>query len=142
MTGDLGKFKELDQGITGKVRFGDGSSVEIMGTGSILFQCKTSSDQWILCEVYYIPKLKSNLMSLGQLTEVGHMVVMDEDYLEVVEKVTTKLVMRVRRTANRLYKIELKLAEPVCLMGSIEEPAWLWHARLGHVNFRAMKLLV
>ena len=24
MTGDLGKFKELDQGITGKVRFGDG----------------------------------------------------------------------------------------------------------------------
>ena len=41
-----------------------------------------------------------------------------------------------------MYKIHLKLAEPVCLMGSLEEPAWLWHARLGHVNFRAMRLLV
>lgn len=23
----------------------------------------------------------------------------------------------------------------------MDEPAWLWHARLGHVNFQAMKLL-
>jgi hypothetical protein len=41
-----------------------------------------------------------------------------------------------------MYKIDLKMYEPVCLMGSLEEPAWLWHARLGHVNFRAIKLLV
>jgi hypothetical protein len=51
-------------------------------------------------------------------------------------------MMKVDRSANRLYKIELKLAKPVCLMGSLDDPAWMWHARLGHVNFRAMKLLV
>lgn len=26
-------------------------------------------------------------------------------------------------------------------MGSIEEPAWLWHGRRGHVNFRALKMV-
>jgi hypothetical protein len=37
MTGDLSKFKEIDHGVVGKVRFGDGSAVEIMGKGSVLF---------------------------------------------------------------------------------------------------------
>lgn len=40
MTGDPGKFEELDGGVTGKVRFGDGSSVQIEEKGSILFRCK------------------------------------------------------------------------------------------------------
>ena len=141
MTGDPAKFKELNRNITGKVRFGDGSAVEIMGKGSVLFQCKDKS-QWLLHEVYYIPRLKSNLVSLGQLIEVGHSVSLDDDFLEVVDKVSGKLVIRVERLVNRLYKIELKLADPVCLMGSIGEPAWLWHARLGHVNFKALKMLV
>ena len=140
MTGDPGKFKDLNRDITGKVRFGDGSAVEIMGKGTVLFQCKDSS-QWLLHEVYYIPKLKSNLVSLGQLTEVGHRVVLDDDFL-VVDKMSGKLVMKVTRSVNKLYKIELCLVDPVCLMGSLEETAWLWHARLGHVNFNAMKLLV
>jgi len=141
MTGDPAKFKELNRNITGKVRFGVGSAVEIMGKGSVLFQCKDKG-QWLLHEVYYIPKLKSNLVSLGQLTEVGHRILLDNDFLEVVDKVSGKLVMRIDRSVNRLYKIELKLADPVCLMGRIEEPAWLWHARLGHVNFKSLRLLV
>jgi len=37
MTGDLEKFKTLDDEITGKVKFGDGSMVEIKGKGTILF---------------------------------------------------------------------------------------------------------
>jgi hypothetical protein len=37
MTGDLKKFKEIDTTFSGKVRFGDGSSVDIQGIGSIVF---------------------------------------------------------------------------------------------------------
>jgi transposase InsO family protein len=141
MTGDVEKFSEIDLNISGKVRFGDGSAVEIVGKGSVLFLCKNGIDQWLLHDVFYIPKLKSNLISLGQLTETGHKIGMDDDWLEVVDKLSGKLIMKVLRTKNRLYKIEMQPARPVCLMGSIEEPAWLWHARLGHVNFRSMKVL-
>jgi hypothetical protein len=42
--------------ITGKVRFEDGSTIEIKGKGTIPFQCK-SGDQWALTEVFFIPKL-------------------------------------------------------------------------------------
>jgi hypothetical protein len=95
MTGDARKFEEIDHGVVGRVRFGDGSAVEIMGKGSVFFQCKTSNDQWLLHDVYYIPKLKSNLVSLGQLTEIGYKVTLDDDWLEVVDKVSGKLLMKV-----------------------------------------------
>ena len=49
--------------------------------------------------------------------------------------------MRVGRTQNRLYKVELKIAVHVCFLSSVTEQAWLWHGRLGHVNFNSMKLL-
>jgi len=128
----------LDEGVTGKVRFGDGSSVEIKGKGSILFRCKTG-DQWVLLGVYYIPKLRSNLISLGQLTENGHQIVMDDDDLEVQDKISGKLIMKVRRSLNRLYRIGLNPTEPVCFLTSVSEEAWLWHGRLGHVNFQSLK---
>lgn len=35
MTGDRHKFRDLDETVTGKVRFGDGSAVEIQGKGQL-----------------------------------------------------------------------------------------------------------
>ena len=89
--------------------------------------------------VYYIPKLRSNLISLGQLTENGHRIVMDDDDLEVQDKISGKLIMKVRRSLNRLYRIGLNPTEPVCFLTSVSEEAWLWHGRLGHVNFQSLK---
>ena len=141
MTGEHHKFRSIDNSVSGKVRFGDGSAVEIHGRGSILFQ-GPSGDQWLLNDVYFIPKLKSNLVSLGQLTEIGHRVVMDDDLIEVIEKSTMRMIMRVQRTGNRLYKIELKTIEPMSLLANVDDESWLWHGRLGHVNFQSIRMLV
>ncbi|CAD6266153.1 unnamed protein product [Miscanthus lutarioriparius] len=140
MTGDRAKFRDIDSIVSGKVTFGDGSTVDIQGRGSILFQ-GVSGDQWVLYDVYYIPKLKSNLVSLGQLTEIGHRVLMDDDLIEVIEKNPERVLMRVQRTVNRLYKIELKPIEPVCFLTHVSDQSWLWHGRLGHVNFQSLRLL-
>ena len=52
-----------------------------------------------------------------------------------------RLLMRVQRSPNRLYKIELEEVKSVCLVAEISEPSWLWHSRLGHVNFHSLKLM-
>jgi len=140
MTGDKQKFRDMDSTVGGKVTFGDGSTIEIQSRGSILFQ-GVLGDQWILNDVYYIPKLKSSLVSLGQLTEVGYRIVMDDDLIEVAEKNPERIIIRVQRSVNRLYKIELKPIEPICLLANVGDLSWLWHGRLGHVNFQSMKLL-
>jgi hypothetical protein len=67
---------------------------------------------------------------------------MDEDLIEVSEKNPERVIMRVQRTANRLYKIELKLVHPVCMLANVWDVSWLWHGRLGHVNFQSLKMLV
>ena len=52
-----------------------------------------------------------------------------------------RLIVSTPCTGNRLYKLQIKPATPVCLMLSITDTAWLWHARYGHLNFRALREL-
>lgn len=139
MTGQRGKFKELDERVTGKVKFGDGSTVNIEGKGSVAFQCKNGEEK-LLKEVYYIPNLCNNIISLGQLSEAGNKVIIEGEFLWVYEN-GGKLLMKVKKTENRLYKINLEESKSSCLLTKVEENTWLWHNRLGHVNFRALELM-
>lgn len=139
MTGQRGKFKELDESVTGKVKFGDGSTVNIEGKGSVAFQCK-NGDERILQEVYFIPNLCNNIISLGQLSEAGNRVILEGDFLWVYES-DGRLLMKVKKSENRLYKISLEESKSSCLLTKMEENTWLWHARLGHVNFQALELM-
>jgi hypothetical protein len=66
---------------------------------------------------------------------------MDGNELVVYVKNPWQLLMNIKRMQNRLYRIDLQLASPVCLLARLDEPAWLWHARLGHVNFQVLKKL-
>nr|GFA00990.1 zinc finger, CCHC-type [Tanacetum cinerariifolium] len=77
-------FKELDEKVSGKVKFRDGSYIEIKGKGSILLECDDEK-QRILSQVDYIPSLKSNLLSLGQFTEIGCKVAMEDDKLQLYD---------------------------------------------------------
>ncbi|GKE77207.1 hypothetical protein Tco_1543327 [Tanacetum coccineum] len=52
MTGTKSHFKDIDESTTGRVRFGDGSYVEIKGRGSILLGCR-NHEQKIVSDVYY-----------------------------------------------------------------------------------------
>ena len=70
MTGAKSAFSELDSGIRGMVKFGDGSVVEIEGHDTILFVDK-GGNHHKLTGVYFIPRLKANIVSLGQLDKVG-----------------------------------------------------------------------
>lgn len=95
MTGDRSKFKMLDAGVTGKVKFRDGSTVEIEGKGSVMFKSKTGKDI-LLRDVYFIPTLQNNIISLGQLSESGNRVIMNVNYLWVYGK-DGRLVMKVKK---------------------------------------------
>jgi hypothetical protein len=71
MTGMRAVFSEIDLRVHGTVRFGDGSVTNIEGRGTILIKCKTGGHK-ALTGVYYIPCLKANIVSLGQMEEAGY----------------------------------------------------------------------
>ena len=66
MTGDRDAFADLDEKVSGKVRFGDGSVVAIRGRGTVLFSVDGGAHR-AFTDVFFIPALKSSVISLGQL---------------------------------------------------------------------------
>jgi hypothetical protein len=71
MMGRRDAFTELDTGITGTVKLGDGSNVKICERGTILFKCRNGEHRTLI-EVYYLPRLQSNIVSIGQLDEANY----------------------------------------------------------------------
>ncbi|XP_074377775.1 uncharacterized protein LOC141719299 [Apium graveolens] len=139
MTGQLSKFREIDENVKGKVRFGDGSTVSIKGKGTILLKCKNGEER-LLKDVYYIPMLCNNIISLGQLAEKGNRVILSGVHLWIYDK-GGRLIMKVKKSVNHLYKIIIESSSSECLLSRSDKMAWLWHARLGHVNFNAMNMM-
>ena len=84
MTGTRSAFFELDSGIRGTVKFGDGFAVEINGCGSILFVNK-GGEHRKLADVYFILRLKANLVSLGQLDEADCFISIERGLLKICD---------------------------------------------------------
>nr|CAH66624.1 OSIGBa0115A19.5 [Oryza sativa] len=139
MTGVRSAFAELDTGVVGTVKFGDGSVIEIQGRGTVVFRCK-NGDHRSLDTVYYIPKLRKNIISVGRLDARGYdahiwggvCTLRDPDGL---------LLAKVKRDINYLYILKLHIANPVCMAASGGDTARRWHARFGHLNFQSLRRL-
>lgn len=66
--------------------------------------------------------------------------VLEGDLLRVYDT-SGKQLIRVKRGSNRMYKIQIQETSGMCFLTKMEGATWLWHARLGHVNFQAMQLM-
>lgn len=95
MIGNQSYFTRIDEKITGKVRFADDSRIDIKVKRSILFTTKDGKRK-ALDDLYFIPNLKSNIISLGQATESSCDVRMREDYLTLYDRECNLLVKSIR----------------------------------------------
>ncbi|KAM0853640.1 hypothetical protein ACQ4PT_050938 [Festuca glaucescens] len=139
MTGRREFFAELDSDVRGSVKFGDASAVEIKGVGSVIFAAKTGEHR-LLTGVYYIPALRNSIISLGQLDENGSRVLIESGVLRIWDR-HRRLLAKVTRGTNRLYVLDVQVAQPLCLAARREDEAWQWHERFGHLHFEALKRL-
>jgi hypothetical protein len=85
MIGSRDIFTELDSKISGTVKFSDGSINKIEERGSIILACKDGGHH-TLTEVYFIPRLKANIVSLGRLNETGCCINIDRGVLRIYDE--------------------------------------------------------
>ncbi|WVZ83579.1 hypothetical protein U9M48_030711 [Paspalum notatum var. saurae] len=121
MSGSRAAFTELDTDVCGTVRFSDNLVARIEGCRTVLFVCKNGEHQ-------------RNIVSVGQLDEAGHDILIKEGVMKVKD-LCGRLLAHVPRKANQLFVLSITIAQPVCLSVRAEEEAWKWHAHLGHLNF-------
>ncbi|KAI5407342.1 hypothetical protein KIW84_053554 [Lathyrus oleraceus] len=105
MCGHKHLFKEMRKIEDGNVSFGDASKVKVEGKGTIRYLQKDGLIGSIQ-DVYYVPNLKTNILSLGQLTEKCYSILMKERILHLKDKLG-HLIARVKMEKKRMYKLNL-----------------------------------
>jgi hypothetical protein len=73
-----------------------------------------SGDLRALTDVYFIPRLKTSIISLGQLNENGCATKIYGGFLTLYDRSGRELA-RVQRNARRLYVVKLEITAPTCL---------------------------
>jgi len=139
MCGDKDKFIELDEAISGNFTFADHSKVALKGKGMILIKLKDGS-HWFIGDVYYIPTVKSNILSLGQLLAKGYEIKMKDHTLTLID-IKGHMIAKVVMTKNRMFLLNIETDMPKCLNTYVKDETWLCHMRLGHVNFDSLKMM-
>ena len=72
--GDKEIFLNLDESYKDKVKFGNNTKISIMGKDEVTIWTKGDNFQ-IIHNVLFVPDLKTNLLSIGQLQENGYEIV-------------------------------------------------------------------
>ncbi|KAG7561531.1 Zinc finger CCHC-type superfamily [Arabidopsis thaliana x Arabidopsis arenosa] len=137
MTGDRSWFTNLDEKLMHTVRLGNDSRLRVQGHGSVKVILKGRSH--IIPDVYYVPELTTNLLSLGQLQERKLAILIKDGSCKVFHN-DWGLIIHTDMTANRMFVVLAETPEMSCLQTSNEEPN-LWHKRFGHLNQQSLENL-
>jgi hypothetical protein len=141
MSGCRAAFMKIDMVVLGIVHFGDDSVAWIEGHGTAMFVCKNGESR-SFDGVYFIPRLMTNIVSIGPLDEISYKIDIDTSMMKIRQP-SGVLLVKVKWEVNRLYLLHLKFTQPTCLAvrGRSDEVAWRWHERIRHVNMAALQKL-
>ena len=96
--------------------------------------------------VYYVPSLKCNILSIRQLINKGYNVFFKDNVCTIRDiPPTKKVIAEVQMTSNRMFPLKLRAdlkegrnVTAVTQEGfqeEVKDKEWLWHLRFGHLNF-------
>lgn len=138
MCGNKEWFFDLDENFREFVKLGDNSRVAVKGKGKLKLQVNELTH--VITEVYLIPDLENNLLSLGQLQHKGLILIFRDNLCKIFHK-TKGLIMTSRMETNRLYPIAATILSSTCLQATVEEETKLWHQMYGHLGIKGLKYL-
>ncbi|KAE8736454.1 PLAC8 family protein [Hibiscus syriacus] len=142
MTGDKQKLQNLSEYNGGRVVVtGDNSRLPITHIGKTIVTPRYNTNQVQLQDVYHVPGMKKNLLSVAQLTSSGHYVLFGPQDVKVYRDV--KISETPTMEGRRLESIYVMSAESAYVDRTRKnETSDLWHMRLGHVSYSKLSVMV
>jgi len=138
MSGSKSSFSYLNKDFHSTVSFGDCSIVKVMGKGDIRMKTKNGFVETI-SNVLYVPNLKNNLLSAGQLQEKGYEIFISKGTCEIFDPVRGVIAV-IKKNSNRLFPLKIESIHS-SLMAKDTVSTWLWHYRYGHLSFSGLNTL-
>lgn len=116
--------------------------LKIVGTGSIQLKMYDGT-VCTIHEVRHVEGLKKNLLSVGQLDDLGCKVEVQNGTLKVIRGAL--VLMKGEKVAAKLYMLKgetlSELEASVASSSSSEKATTVWHQKLGHMSEQGMKIL-
>ncbi|GJV64547.1 putative RNA-directed DNA polymerase [Tanacetum coccineum] len=144
MCGNKERFVDLDESFSNTVKLGNNTRMTVEGKGSMKLVLNEAT--YVIKDVYYVPELKNNLLSIGQLQQKGLSFLFQSDLCKVFHP-GRGLIFQSRMSTNRMYPLSEDANETTeqkadeCMYSSDDDIAKLWHERLGHISKTGMKTL-
>eukprot|EP00253_Pinus_taeda_P019142 PITA_19142 len=106
--GNIETFSNLDESVKSEVTLGTDSKVSIMGKGRVNILTKKGGKKYI-SDVYFVPILKHNLTSIGQLMQKGYNVFFKNDECTILDKPPSRqLIAKVHMANNTMFPLKLR----------------------------------
>ena len=103
----------------------------------MLFSCKNGEHR-SLPNVYYLPRLTANIISIGQLDEGGYQLLVEDGVMRIRDE-EWRLLVKIPCSPGRLYVLDVTITRPVCLAARTDDDSWTWHSRFGHIHFAVLR---
>ena len=116
------------------VLMGNHNAVKVHGKGSVELHF-TSGKKITLINVFYVPEIRKNLVSVNLLCKSGLKIVLESD-----KCIVTKNGAFVGKgyACDGMFKLSIN---KVNVSAYIVDSFDIWHARLAHLNFRSLKYM-
>ncbi|KAI9194330.1 hypothetical protein LWI28_005134 [Acer negundo] len=128
-------FSDLDKEFQQSVKLRNNSKIDVLGKGNIRLHIAGVTK--IITDVFHIPELRNNLLSVGQLQERGVAILIQHGVCRVYHP-NKGLIMQTTMSANRMFIVLAKALPnaPNCFQTTLEDNTQLWHCRYGHLSFK------
>lgn len=140
MCGDKALFSDLNESFRQIVKLGNNSKMSVNGKGNVRLQL--SGVVHVVTEVFYVPELRNNLLSIGQLQERGLAILIQHDKCRIYHP-KKGLIIQTDMAANRMFFL-LANSQPrkeACFQSTSQDLSHLWHRRFGHLSYKGLRTL-
>ncbi|XP_004510950.1 uncharacterized protein [Cicer arietinum] len=113
MTSHKEPLMDIDTSRRSKIRFADDRTLEVEGAGNMVIR-RRNGKTMVIENVLYVPRMKSNLLSIGQLIQKGYQVIMKDDTLKMYDG-EKNMILKAHLSKNITFVINIQATDIQCL---------------------------
>ncbi|XP_047173234.1 uncharacterized protein LOC124841095 [Vigna umbellata] len=125
MIGKRDWFVKMSESSHGKIRFVDNNSLSAEGIGKVVLRADDGREIMVE-DVLYVPGLKANHFSLGQLLQKGFNITMKDNCLSVFDQYE-KLILQANLSHNRIFRVGMSAQKHQYFATTVSKTEWIWH---------------